>query len=156
MKAQTAALEIIDFKINEIQFNYVAPDSLDDEDLTTLPVDLEFDFLQGTGKNGFSIELEASSNFKVKKPVPGYSFQVKAFAEFFFNEEKMSNNGKSFTVFQNGLEIAVGHVRGYLATVSSFSPVGTYYLPVLDLIKIFEQKFKDLQKQHPQMKVVKK
>lgn len=156
MKAQTAALEIIDFKINEIQFNYIAPTSLDDEDITNLPVDIHFDFLQGAGKNGFSIDLMISSNFRLKEPVPGYSYQVRALAEFFFNEDKFSTCNKSFTIFQNGLEIAIGHVRGYLATVSAFSPVGTYYLPALDLIKIFEQKFNDLQKSYPQMKVVKK
>jgi hypothetical protein len=155
MIANSAPLEIIDFKVKAIQFQYIASTTGEDfEEYNTYPINLDFDFVQGVGKNFFTLEVKLSSNFSSDMQ-PGYSYKIDAMAEFFFNEEKFNSGKKTFTIFQNGLEILIGQVRGYLASISAFCPVGIYHLPTLDLIKLMERKFQELQKTHPQMKVVK-
>jgi hypothetical protein len=156
MIAQSTPLEIIDFRIKKVQFQYVSSNSGEDfEDYNTYPVDLDFDFIQGVGKNFFSLDVYISSNIEKNILEPGYSFSLNASAEFYYNEDKINKPSKSFSIFQSGLEIAIGQIRGYLANVSAFSPVGVYHLPSLDLIKLFERKFEQLQKTHPQMKIIK-
>lgn len=141
MKPVASPLDIIDFAIIKLEFNFVPPEKDINEDLrkyfSEYPLDIDF-----TIHNSDSIQvvIKAAVNTADKK-LPGYSILAEAACLFEFNKKiaVTAETRKNIEGFST-IYIALNVLRSFISQVTSNGALGKYILPSIDLNDLITQK----------------
>lgn len=141
MKPQVSPLNIIDFAILNLEFNYIEPEGVIGEDLKSIfsKYELDIDFAVH-GNEIIQVFIKAEIN-RGQKRISGYSIMMEAACLFDFNknielDEKAKNDIGGFST----IYIALNALRGHISQLTASAPLGRYILPSVDLNDLINQK----------------
>jgi hypothetical protein len=160
MKISPIPLRMTDFTVENIIFNYMIDESIEEtedlfDDFEEHPVEADFDIL--FVEEDYSLlefRLEVWSNFDDEEAKPGYSYYINATAEFEIEDPKKKNDEQKAMLTTNALGMLINQVRSYIATISAFHPEGSYFLPPFDISNLMDSKMKMMMKEFPELKIV--
>ncbi len=150
MKPVLSPLILKDFAITENQFTFIPlgdeEDSLDDLFLS-YPIDIDFDYSKNNHYIAIVVRIEVNLS-EDSTPLSGYSFMVEGTSIFDFQAtEELSHEDKASLLNFSGLSITINHVRGFIATLTSYAPFGRYNLPTIDVNDLLSQKSELIKKE---------
>ncbi len=144
MRIQKSDLNFEKFNILACSFA-VTPSQkkISKKQLQSNPIEFDFDILFNKNNgNKFKILVQIESNNN-EKPKPGYIFSVVCEAYFYMKGmSKLTDNKKDQYILFTALPLTISMIRSNLYNLSSNYPQGHYLLPSIDLISLFDEKFK--------------
>lgn len=141
MKPVSSPLNIIDFALLNVEFNYIQPKGTKEIDIKKAfnTYDLDIDFAID---NDEIIQVFIKSEInrgKIRKP--GYSIFVEIVCLFEFNSKlKLSEQDKKNIEGFSTIYIALNALRGFISQITANAPFGRYILPSVDLNDLINQK----------------
>lgn len=141
MKPISSPLNIVDFAVMNLEFNFIKPQSQTEIDFRKYfnEYELEIDF--GIHSNEIiQVFIKAEIN-RVEKKLPGYSILAEVACIFEFNKKieitpEAKNNIEGFST----IYIALNILRGFISQITANGPIGRYILPSIDLNELIERK----------------
>ncbi len=117
---------------------------ISEKQLTSNSIEFDFDiFFNNNNGNKFKILIQLESN-DPEKPKPGYIFSVICEAYFYLKGiSKLKKDKKDQYILFTALPLTVSMIRSHLYNLSANYPYGHYLLPSIDLINLFDKKFKE-------------
>lgn len=141
MKPVASPLDIVDFAIIKLEFNFVPPKNDNETDLkkyfSEYALDIDFAIHNG---DSIQVVITAAVNTGDKK-LPGYSILAEAACLFEFNKKiavtpEARKNIEGFST----IYIALNVLRSFISQVTSSGALGKYILPSIDLNDLISQK----------------
>ncbi len=112
--------------------------------LSNLKLDCDFDIFTTVKEEG---NLNFMVNFNVKcneEEKPGYYIDIGAVGEFVLkNSDNINEKVEQQYILYTALPMIINSVRTYLQNITSMHTFGAYLLPILDLGKLFQEKFNE-------------
>lgn len=143
MKPIASPLNILDFSIMNLEFNFIHPDDKgkDDSDLRNYFVGYDLDIDFGIHSNEIiQVFIKAEIN-RGEKKLPGYSIFAEAACIFEFNKKiNISEEAKNSIEGFSTIYIALNTMRGFVSQLTANAPLGRYILPSVDLNDLINQK----------------
>lgn len=150
MKAKFSPLQLLDFKLLESHYEFIAPeeDEINVKDLfQSYPVDIDF----GIGKTDVEGEIQLFTkievNFAKKKSLPGYKLMVEGGGTFRIQDpenvdEGLRNNLSQFST----LNMMINNLRNIIYQITNLGPMGGYLLPPIDISSLLRDKAGEVEK----------
>lgn len=153
MKAIESDLVLEDFFIIDSNYKFIKSDDNTVNIKTYFKeYNIDIDFIvtnANDNKDRYIIYAKVFINQNENK-LPGYSMFAESVSIYRFKKKsKLSDTDKSDLLWQSGVSISINYLRNYLTTKTAFCPLGKYTLPTLDLGKLLQTKFKELNKKPP-------
>jgi hypothetical protein len=141
MKPIPSPLNIVEFALINLEFNFIQPEpQLDiDQEKLFLEYDLDIDF--SIHRNDLIRVLIKAEINRASKRLPGYSILAEVACFFEFNKEveisvEVKNNIEGFST----IYMALNTLRGVISQVTANAILGRYILPSIDLNDLIEKK----------------
>jgi hypothetical protein len=141
MKPIPSPLNIVEFALINLEFNFIQPEpQLDiDQEKLFLEYDLDIDF--SIHRNDLIRVLIKAEINRASKRLPGYSIFAEVACFFEFNKEveisvEAKNNIEGFST----IYMALNTLRGVISQVTANAILGRYILPSIDLNDLIEKK----------------
>lgn len=141
MIIKQSPLKVLDFLCLENRLKFISPIE------EVVPIELfqqyeiDFDFAQTHNNEHLQVYVKVSIN-DIPTPMPGYKIFTEAVGLFGLNEEGLSiddiNNFKNYTA----LIITINHLRNFISNLTSYSPMGKFVLPSIDMVDLMNKKMK--------------
>ncbi len=153
MKAKASPLQIIDFALLNLEFNFIQPESEEQTNFQgyfdQYPLDIDFSI---QGNDVIQVFIKANINRSDHK-LPGYSIMAEAACVFEFNKEieiteEIRNSIGGFST----IYIALNTLRGFISQTTAIAPAGRYILPSIDLNDLIQQKKAEILEKKPSRK----
>lgn len=151
MKPIASPLNILDFAIVNLEYNFIEPNVKGEDDLRAFftKYDIDIDFAIH-GNDVIQVLIKAEINRGLKR-LPGYSIFAEVVCFYEFNKsieidkDAQNNIGGFSTIY-----IALNALRGFVSQLTANGPAGRYVLPSVDLNNLISQK------KQKQLKMLKK
>lgn len=134
-------LNIIDFAIMNLEFNFIQPQGRNEIDFKKHfnEYDLDIDFGMH-GNDIIQVFIKAKINNGVKK-LPGYSIMAEAACIYKFDKTiEISQDAKNSVEGFSTIYIALNFLRGFISQLTANAPLGRYILPSVDLNDLIAKK----------------
>ncbi|MGZ5244600.1 MAG: hypothetical protein ACXWEY_11200 [Bacteroidia bacterium] len=142
-----------DFFIVESQF-YAEPPNNDitwDELINNYPIDIDFEISE-RANNIARVTMAIHINREDEK-TPGYKITVVGTGAFALdNQSSLSPIDKFDLLYSSSVQILIGSFRTYIASMTSFGPMGKYILPAVDLNDLVLRKFDSMKEKESKTK----
>lgn len=147
MKLKKSALEILDFYVINSRYKFVDP-SENDNDLDLKKVfsqyEIDIDFIPREFNNQYVVLVKIHIN-DVKEPLPGYSMFFEAVGIFnILDKENISEIQFADYLWNSAVRMCISQLRGFVANITSFFPMGKFVFPSLDLNSHIREKQQQL------------
>lgn len=145
MKLSPSPLELKSFQVFRSTATF-SDDSEDEEihvDDIISKYDIDLDFMIRRNENMFAIFTKVEVNFPSKSR--GHSMQIDGLSIYSVPELLLhGENAKDLSMLINysAIPLAFGNMRGYIATITSYTPTGSYMLPAFDMNDLLLKKNK--------------
>jgi len=143
MKPVLSPLILRDFAVTENRFTFLPPNdeiSSLDELFNTYLIDIDFEYSENEQFIAIAVQVQINYSDETDR-LPGYSFMVEGTSIFEFqNTEVLSHEDKASLLNFSGLSITINHIRGFVATLTSYAPFGRYNLPTIDVNNLLSRK----------------
>lgn len=114
------------------------------ENVKKYPVDIDFDVQEINEKGIFFIFVNVKINHE-EEVKEGYSLSIEGVGRFTLkNHNNMSKENIS-SLINSGISICVTSIRAYLANLTSYYPLGSFYFHSIDMNELIEAKIKSTQ-----------
>lgn len=140
MILQKSDLKLLGFDVLDAHITYVSPVELSDEvDESNYIVDLDFDVRLDDSGDIFIHTHISVNNVNAEFPchvidVDGASiFRIETSAD-------LTPEIRDEFIRNSAIPIAFSNMRGYIQNVTSYSPIGTYILPLFSVYQLIESK----------------
>ncbi len=141
MKPIASPLNIIDFAIMNLEFNFIQPEGKNGENFQKHfdEYDLNIDF--GIhGNDMIQVFIKAEIN-RGEKRLPGYSILAEAACIYQFDKAiKISQEAKANMEGFSTIYIALNVLRGFISQLTANAALGRYILPSVDLNDLIAKK----------------
>jgi hypothetical protein len=148
MKIKKSPLILKDYFVLDFQYTFHQPtEEINREEVFDSYL-IDFDFMTKTDEDGETLLFtKIGINFS-EKPTVGYSILVESLTVLDVNSEfKLTPKEKGDLIYFSGLSMAINNLRHFIANMTSYSPMGKYTLPSVDLNAIHQEKMKELEKE---------
>lgn len=150
MKAKASPLQIIDFALLNLEFNFIQPESEEQSDFQEYfkqyPLEIDFSI---QGNEIIQVFIKADINRSDNK-LPGYSIMAEAACVFEFNKDiEITDDVRNSIGGFSTIYIALNSLRGFISQTTSIAPAGRYILPSIDLNDLIKQKKVEMEEKKP-------
>ncbi len=147
MKPIASPLNIVDFAIMDLQFQFIPSKENIDMDIRNTFSDYEIDIDFDIHTNEFIQVFIKTEINRGRRVLPGYSIAAEIACIFEFNKEvEISKELKSSIEGFSTIYIALNSLRGFISQVTANGPLGRYIFPSIDLNDLVDKKKKSLTK----------
>lgn len=143
METKKASLQQKDFAILETNFhiNEFSQESVNGaEVMESWNVDIDFDIDYSDTDDFHKIKVVMVIN---KENLPGYYIKTVGMGLFIFGESsEASTDPKELQkmLFFSGVSICISSIRAYIANITSYSILGKYTIPTIDMLELLKSK----------------
>lgn len=156
MKLIKSDLILEDFVIINSNYKFIEPEQesgITKELIEQYNIDIDFivrDIKNDDNKYIIFTKIEVNGD---DNNIPGYDIFVEGVSIFSFNvNSKLNDKEKSEFLWSSGVSISINSLRNYLATITSYYPLGKYTLPSVDLTSLLNTKMEILNRGNKKMK----
>ena len=150
-------LALLDFAIRNSQYEFIEPTTEDIVEDIFKEYKVYVDYIIGSQNEHISIGVKVIINPEnvSKSDSWGYRISVEGGALFDLKEEGLSDNELRNLISFSAVSILISNIRGYIANLTSYAPLGKYILPTIDVPYLNNEKAKyweDIQSQQASSK----
>jgi len=146
MKLKKSPLILKDFFVLDYHFNFIQPIEEDQFENRFEDYTIDFDFMTKTGENKETLLFTKIGINTSDNPAEGFSIIAESLTVLEIDEKsQLAQKDKGDLLYFSGLGIAINSLRNFIANMTSYSPMGKYILPSVDLNAIHEDKFKEIE-----------
>lgn len=146
MLIKKSDLSLDDFKVMACNFTTKSPaESKKKTAFVDLPVDIDFKIdTHVKNKSKISITISLNSDTADAEVKARYTYSIVARSFFTLKGiSKLPEDKVQQYIFYSALPIAINMVRSFLCNLSLSYPHGQYLLPSIDLVDLFEKKYRE-------------
>jgi len=138
MKPSASVLNILDFAILRLEFEFIPDLNNVNFKQTFDEYDLNIDFGLRISEN---IQVFMKGEINADKKLPGYSIFIEVGCVFKLDENiNITNEAKDSIQGYSTIYMALNVMRTYISQITANGPLGKYTLPSIDLNDLIEQK----------------
>ena len=147
MKAKFSPLQLLDFKLLESDFEFLAPESSDIDHkklFFSYPVEIDFDINSTEDNKEIQLITRIKVNADEEYKLRGYKILVEGGGTFSINEsEKMDEGLKTNLLKFSPLNMMINNLRNIMYQITNLGPLGGYLLPPIDISKLLQDKIEE-------------
>lgn len=145
MKAKSTPLTFKSFIIEKSVFELIEPNNIKSAntiDFPKYPIDINFDHY--LNENLIKVEMNIAVN--AKRKYHGIKIVVNAFGIFILNSQDLDQRQIFNLQVISTTSIMINSIRNFISQLTSFTPMGIYILPTIDVNHLLLTKYKELNK----------
>jgi len=148
MKIERSPLILQDFVILHSELRFIEPKKKTDFTINfdQYTIDIDYNIISDE-KNIFTIFIKIGVNNE-KPELPGYSIFTEGAGIFkLTNFENLPDKDCKHLINFSAVSILINSLRNYIQTLTTFSPIGKFTLPAIDMNHLLKEKFNLVQSQ---------
>lgn len=148
MRVEKSPLELKNFFILKTDWKFIpSKKKLNIQEIyDKYVIDLEY-FIKPAGPDLFNIFVTVSIN-QTDQQLPGCSIFIEGVGVFMLNKKEfLEENDCKHLINFSAVSIIINSIRTYILTLTTFSPMGKYTLPAIDMNNLLAEKVKSIQNQ---------
>lgn len=138
MIAKKSPLEFSQFYILASDYSFV--DSSFEEVKPFEEYEIEIDFTKNEKENGEFLVYTRIAVNQSKEKLPGHSLNVEGVGVFKITDNDLSDDVVLNLKTMSPITMMISSIRGYIMNITSYTPLGKYILPSLDITGILQTK----------------